>query len=325
MLRLNNGCNSEEYGNHQTAALPLKRIALLLAGGDGRRLQDLTREIVGVPIAKQYCPLLNGRSLLEATLSRAQFFAPLRRIHVVFNQNHLSLARKQLRFLPKSNLFMQPLNRDTGPGLIFALLRLERVYGEAIVATFPTDHYIDRDRTFIAQAHRAANIIARMPDKIAILGIVPDRLETGYGYILPAHSLEASERAFHVKTFLEKPSASIASTIISRGGLWNSFVMVFSLSRMLELIGEMVPDGFQMISELRANPDNAAEFYETLSSWNLSTQFLARIPQHLIVVEVAESGWSDWGTRESIERTYHALKIAPSWNSPARSSEAVSG
>src|SRR5512147_1483715 len=97
------------------------RLALLLAGGDGMRLQELTREIAGAPIPKQYCRLLQGSSLLEATLSRAQLFTSRERIKVVVNQDHLKLAKEQLRTLPDSNIFVQPSNRDTGPGMIFAL------------------------------------------------------------------------------------------------------------------------------------------------------------------------------------------------------------
>ena len=48
--------------------------ALVLAGGDGTRLQSLTHLIAGTPIPKQYCRILGPRSLLETTLSRV---APL--------------------------------------------------------------------------------------------------------------------------------------------------------------------------------------------------------------------------------------------------------
>jgi mannose-1-phosphate guanylyltransferase len=324
MLRLTGNSTSVEYCPNQAPALFPTRVALLLAGGDGTRLQDLTREISGAPIPKQYCRLLQGASLLEATLFRTQFFAPRERINVIVNRNHIGMAREQLKSLPEANIWVQPLNRDTGPGLIFALLQLERIYGDAIVAAFPTDHYIDNDRAFIAHAHRAADMVSRMPDKIAILGVVPDGPQTGYGYILPAASAEGFKDAFHVEAFIEKPNPRIAHTIISRGGLWNTFVMVFSVSRMLQLLGEMVPDGLRMIAELRASPEKATEFYRTLQGWNLSAQFLTRIPQHLIILEVANVGWSDWGTRESIERTYHALKMVPFWKLSAGISKAAS-
>jgi len=307
--------DTEDFIFASAAEAPSNRVALLLAGGDGKRLQDLTREIAGAPIPKQYCRLLRGSSLLEATVSRAHLFAPRERITVIVNRNHLALARDQLRTLPESNVFVQPLNRDTGPGLAFALLQLEKTHPDAIVAAFPTDHYIDDDREFIAHVLHAVNLVSRLPDKIAILGIPPDRPETGYGYIVPDGPLGAYAKAYGVKAFTEKPSAAGARNIVSRGGLWNTFVMVFRISRMLELLCEYFPDDLYMLSLLRNSPEKAADVYKAIGAWNLSAQVLARIPKHLILIEVANVRWSDWGTRESVERTYRALNLVPCWNS----------
>jgi mannose-1-phosphate guanylyltransferase len=306
--------NRERDFTELSGSAPQNRIALLLAGGDGARLQDLTREIAGAPIPKQYCRLWHGTSLLESTLLRAQLFAPNEQISVVINQDHMDLAMDQLQAVPESKIFIQPSNRDTGPGMVFALLNLEREYPDAIVAAFPTDHFIDNDRAFIAHALHASHIIAQMPDKIAILGIAPDRPETGYGYILPSVPLGDLEKAFHVEAFTEKPSVANAKNIISRGGLWNTFVMVFRLSRMLELVSELVPNEFADLLRLRNEPHKAADIYQNLNSWNLSSQVLSRIPEHLIMHKVSDVHWSDWGTRESVERTYKALNMVPFWN-----------
>jgi mannose-1-phosphate guanylyltransferase len=153
-----------------------------------------------------------------------------------------------------------------------------------------------------------------MPDKIAILGIAPDRPETGYGYILPAKPLGCFERTFHVEAFAEKPNLHRAQDFIARGGLWNTFVMVFKLSRMWEILLDIVPDECRKMSVLRRSPERAAELYRHLSPWNLSTQVLARIPQHLVMLEVGDVIWSDWGTRESVERTYRSLNLVPFWS-----------
>jgi mannose-1-phosphate guanylyltransferase len=324
MLNLSPIINHEKI-SYPTLAAPPEQVALLLAGGDGTRLQELTRQITGMPIPKQYCRLWHGSSLLETTLARARFFAPSKRISVVVNRNHLGFAEEQLKTLPKANILVQPLNRDTGPGLLFALLQIENTHPDAVVAVFPTDHFIDNDRAFIEHVIRAAHMVSRFSEKIAILGIVPDRPETEYGYILPADPLEPCERIFHVEAFTEKPAPGIARHIISCGGLWNTFVMVFKLSRMIELLLEFAPDVFAAMSGLRESPDNAAEIYRTVRAWNLSTHVLARIPQHLIVLEVADVRWSDWGTRESIERTYRALNMIPFWNlSPSASTRTSS-
>jgi mannose-1-phosphate guanylyltransferase len=298
------------------------RVALLLAGGDGTRLQDLTCKIAGTPIPKQYCRLWKGSSLLETTISRASLFVPHDRIHVVINENHADMAKDQIRALPESNIIVQPLNRDTGPGMIFALLHLERKHPHTTVAVFPTDHYIDKDWVFIMHVLHAVNMISGMPNKIAILGIVPDRPESGYGYIMPADPLKKVSKicrgeSFFVKAFAEKPNSADAQEIIARGGLWNTFVMVFKLSRMLELLRELVPDEFSALAELRDAPAKATEIYQTLKPWNLSTQILAHVPQHLIVLRVSNVNWSDWGTLESVERTYKALNLAPFWERPS--------
>jgi mannose-1-phosphate guanylyltransferase len=305
----------EDYRPNIAADLSApKRVALLLAGGDGMRLQELTRAIAGVPIPKQYCRLLRGSSLLESTLERAHLFAPQERINVIINRNHLSLAQEQLQAIPQANIFVQPLNRDTGPGMIFSLVNLERLHQDAIVAVFPTDHYIDNDRAFIAHVQYAARAVTYMPDKLAVLGVVPDKPETGYGYILPSYPFNSFERVSGVEAFMEKPSLHAARDIISRGGLWNTFVMVFRLSRMMELLRKIVPHEFEKLSALRESAEKADKVYQDLDSWNLSTQFLSRIPQHLIMLRVADVRWSDWGTRESIEHTFRTLNLVPFWN-----------
>jgi mannose-1-phosphate guanylyltransferase len=304
-----------KYSN-STTAMQLQRVSLLMSGGDGTRLQELTQEVAGKPIPKQYCRLLQGSSLLEATLDRAQLFSLRDRINIIINLNHLDLAKEQLKMVPKSNIFVQPANRDTGPGLIFSLLQLQRIYSDAIVAAFPTDHYVENDGAFIAHALHAADTIEQLPDKIAILGIAPDRPEPSYGYILPAKSIECRENTFRVEAFTEKPDPASACSIIARGGLWNTFVMIFRLSRMIDLLRQYVPCQFAEMWEFCDNPEKATETYKSIRAWNLSTKFLARIPQHLIAVEVANVGWSDWGTRESIERTYRSLNIVPFWNLP---------
>jgi mannose-1-phosphate guanylyltransferase len=312
--RNNSFVKQESKRNSYDADERLNQVALMLAGGDGIRLQELTSEIAGAPIPKQYCRLLNGASLLEAAISRARLLFPLEHINVIMNRNHLDLAKDQVCVLPESNIFVQPLNRDTGPGMIFALLQLERAYGDATIAVFPTDHYIDKSWMFIVHVMRAMNVVTCLPDKIAIIGVVPDRPETGYGYILPSDALKTRHRTFCVEAFTEKPSLDKARDIISRGGLWNTFVMIFRLSRMLELVREIVPEELEKLVELREKPDIAADLYPDIHPWNFSTQVLARIPQHLIVLKVANISWSDWGTRESVERTYKALNMVPSWS-----------
>jgi len=78
--------------------------ALVLAGGDGTRLQSLTRLIAGAPIPKQYCRLVGDRSLLEdrgrsSTAAAARSSARSRRSVA---RRHGARSRRRSRQLPEA-------------------------------------------------------------------------------------------------------------------------------------------------------------------------------------------------------------------------------
>ena len=290
--------------------------ALVLAGGDGTRLQALTRLIAGAPIPKQYCRIVGDRSLLETTLGRIAPLVPPERTLAIVNRGHLPLARPQLAAIPAANVLVQPRNRDTGPGLLVSLLALVRRDRAATVAVLPSDHHIRDEAAFRRHVARMALLVVAHPERIALLGARPDRPETGYGYIAPGHRLVGPGEAFRVVAFHEKPAPALAARIIRRGGLWNSFVMVGRVARMLELVGELRPGDVADLEGTPAEPDALAAAYERLAPWNFSRDFLARVPEHLMVARADDLGWSDWGTPEAIERTLAALRVAPPWRAP---------
>ncbi|MBI3782439.1 MAG: NTP transferase domain-containing protein [Deltaproteobacteria bacterium] len=289
--------------------------SLVLAGGDGTRLQELTALISGRPIPKQYCQIIGGKSLLEATIERVAPLAGRERSVAIINRNHVAMAEPQLASLPTQNVIVQPRNCDTGPGLLLSLLMLQRRDPHATVAVFPSDHYIADADAFRSCVERARIFVAQQPQALVLLGIEPDRPEAGYGYIEPGRPLTAagSARAYTVAAFREKPSVPQARSMIARGGLWNSFVMVFRVARVLELLAQVRPADFVAMQAL-TNQTELDEAYARLTPWNFSSGFLARIPEHLAVVTASDTGWSDWGTRESIERTFAQLQLTPPWH-----------
>ena len=298
--------------------MPSEVWALVLAGGDGTRLQALTRRITGIPMPKQYCRILGNRSLLETTLDRIAPVVPARRTLAIVNRAHLRLARSQLGGLPASNVLVQPRNLDTGPGILVSLLALARRDAEATVAIFPSDHDVRHEPAFRRHVVEMTHLVERRPAMIALLGAAPDRPETGFGYIAPGARIDGAGTAFHVRAFHEKPARRMAAEIIRRGGLWNSFVMVGRVRRFLELLRAVRPLDVQRLAPVAAEPGALGPVYEQLAAWNFSRDFLAHVPQHLAVTRADDVGWSDWGTPEAIERTYATMGLVPPWRVPQR-------
>jgi mannose-1-phosphate guanylyltransferase len=284
---------------------------LVLAGGDGTRLRDLTRAVSGAPIPKQYCRLVGNRSLLEATLARIAPAIPPSRTLVIVNRDHLGLARPQLDGVPAANVVVQPANRDTGPGLVLSLLHLAHRDPTARVAVFPSDHWIGDGRTFLRHVARAARLVARAPRRIVLLGIPPDRADTGYGYIEPGAALADGGRA--VAAFHEKPGRAEAAHLVAQGALWNSFVMVFRVDALLARLRELRPGDVGLLAALRDRPAALADVYASLPVWNFSRDFLARATDDLAVIPAGGTAWNDWGTPEAIARTVARLDRRPAW------------
>jgi mannose-1-phosphate guanylyltransferase len=288
--------------------------ALILAGGDGTRLRDLTRLIAGEPIPKQYCRITGTRSMLEATLDRVRPLVPPERTVVIVNRDHLKLALPQLAGIPAPNVLVQPRNLDTGPGILWSLLEIHGRAPHARVAMFPSDHFVAHDAPFRDAVRRALAVVARRPDKLALLGIEPEDPSPEFGYVVPASPLDAIDREiFEVASFREKPSALHAARIVRGGGLWNSFVMAFRVSRVLDLVAQRLPESHAELHAAYASRRALEAYYAAGPKWNFSHDFLSTVAQHLVVVRAEHTGWSDWGTPSSIERTFAALNRVPPW------------
>jgi len=291
--------------------------ALVLAGGDGTRLQGLTRLIAGAPIPKQYCRILGARSLLETTLWRIAPLVPAERTLAIVNRDHLPIAGPHLRSLDASNVLVQPRNLDTGPGVSMSLLAIARRDPDATVAMFPSDHYVRDSYAFRRAIERMRRVVAALPRKIALLGARPEHADGGYGYITPGEALGPDRGTFGVLAFHEKPAAAVAAEMVRRGALWNSLVMVASVRRVLELLRALHPADVALLEDTPLAVEALAGVYDRLQPWNFSRHFLARIPEHLAVTRADDLGWSDWGTPESIERSLAAMGVVPPWRHSA--------
>src|SRR5258708_6027790 len=98
--------------------------AVMLAGGDGVRLQSLTLRIAGDSRPKQFCSIFGGESLLTQTRARLESLFHVDRELFVVTRAHETYYRDELRNVDDSRIIPQPLNRGTGVAVAVALLHI---------------------------------------------------------------------------------------------------------------------------------------------------------------------------------------------------------
>ena len=285
--------------------------AVVLAAGEGRRLSSLTAALYGSELPKQFAVIDGARSLLQATLDRIAPLVPAERTVVVVGQEHGATARAQLRAYPGVDLVLQPKNLDTGPGILLPLSRILARDPSARVAIFPSDHHVANPGPFLEATRAALAATETKADLVTLIGVVPDRAETEYGWILPGTPIAeiGGTGLRDVLRFVEKPEADVAQTLLARGALWNTFVSVARLSALWRLAAEHLPEHIALFelyaAAMRARNDAPVlqAIYEKMQPANFSRSVLERA-ESLSVLPVHGCGWSDWGTPE---RVYQSL------------------
>jgi mannose-1-phosphate guanylyltransferase len=290
------------------------RCAIILAAGEGVRLRSFVQRLRGDTLPKQYVKFFGGMSMLQATFKRTERLIPPERIFTVVNQRHFEFAEvtQQLVAQPKMHFVIQPSNRDTAIGLLLPLAHLLEHCPDATVAVFPSDHYISDDHLFMAHVDAGFDIVEEDSAKIILLGISPCAAEPEYGYIVPDEdpdgTLPCGARV--VRRFVEKPSPGFAQEIVSRGGLWNTLVMVFKARNFLSYVREINDQLFGCFWRIHAALGTGREIsaiknvYESALPTNLSRAFLEELPQRcpsqLLVLPVRGVRWCDCGSEERI-------------------------
>ena len=156
-------------------------VPVILAGGKGERFWPLSR----LKRPKQFlCLDGSGKSLLQATAQRLLNLAGgWQNLLVITSELLAQGVQEQLPLLPKENILVEPVGKDTAPAVAWSSLAIQERYGDdAIAGFFPADHYIGNQAQFDKTINTSVDY-AQSHKAIVTLGIKPDYPSTGYGYI----------------------------------------------------------------------------------------------------------------------------------------------
>jgi len=296
---------------------------VILCGGSGTRLWPLSRS--GFP--KQFLVLSGTNSLFQQAVERVNSIVAddiaVGETLVVTNEEHRFLALDQLRELKSvtATLLLEPAGRNTAPALTLAALQATANGDDPILVVTPADQTVSDVAAFTASLQNAVRAAAT--GAIVILGITPDRPETGYGYIKtehrgisqsPARVLQSDVLA--VDRFVEKPDAATAQRYLEEGGYyWNSGMFVLKASVWLKALRQFRPDidkatqlawTGKSIDTPFVRPDKVV--FSTIPSDSidyavmepLSTQQSASGTQESLLMVPLAAGWNDLGAWEAV-------------------------
>jgi len=282
---------------------------VILCGGSGTRLWPLSR--AGFP--KQFLVLSGTTSLFQQAVERVSKLGAediaLGPTLVVTNEEHRFLALEQLREVQdvQAMLLLEPVGRNTAPAVTLAALQASENGQDPILVVTPADQTVQSDVTFATALQHSIRSAAT--GGIVILGITPDKPETGYGYIQQAGNAGVHGE-YAVAQFAEKPSLEVAKTYLAGGEhTWNSGMFVLKASTWLKALKQFRPDILiatqtawttKSVDASFIRPDKEA--FAQVPSESIDYSVMEKcpgsdIPLHMVPLD---AGWSDLGAWDAV-------------------------
>jgi mannose-1-phosphate guanylyltransferase/mannose-6-phosphate isomerase len=287
----------------------IKATPVILCGGSGTRLWPLSR--TGFP--KQFLCLTGNESLFQQAALRLanlgnqdiQVAAPI----IVTGEDHRFLASEQLLEVgvDLGCALLEPVGRNTAPALTLAALAAMERGADPVLVVTPADQTVVNASVFTTAMQQAVKEAAN--GTIVILGVTPDKPETGYGYI-QINNAETNAGINTVRRFVEKPDAASAQTYLNEGGYyWNAGMFVLKASVWLKALEQFRPDILHATQAAwdKRSADNTfvrpgnAEF-SAIPSESVDYAAMEHCPGSNFPIKMVplDAGWNDLGAWDAV-------------------------
>lgn len=278
---------------------------VILCGGSGTRLWPLSR----TAFPKQFLVLSGKTTLFQQSVERLQHLQSidikLNETVIVTNEEHRFLVLDQLREMKnvKAQLLLEPIGRNTAPALTLAALQAIEAHQDPILVVTPSDQTVKDQAAFTRSLYNAIEVADKC--SIVVLGIKPNKPDTGFGYIKKDKS-ENEDHASIVLNFTEKPDQPTAESYLMSGDyFWNGGMFVLRASVWLKAIQHFSPEiyettlkSFNQKTEdgLFIRPDE--NIFKLIPANSIDFAVIEKCPSSNLDIKMVEldAGWSDLGS-----------------------------
>lgn len=282
---------------------------VILCGGSGTRLWPLSRS--GFP--KQFLCLTGDESLFQQAAKRLSLLGTrvdkISDSIIVCNEDHRFVAQEQLREtgIAMGAALLEPVGRNTAAALTLAALQASDQGQDPILVVTPADQIVTDPEAFTFAMHQAIN--RAEAGGIVILGIQPNRPETGYGYI-KVKPIKEQTKVAQVVSFVEKPNIETALRYLTEGCFyWNAGIFVVRASVWLSALKIFRPDISIATHAAWDSKTSDAKFvrpgkdeFASIPSESIDYAVIEHCPgsQFAIDMVALDAGWSDLGSWDAV-------------------------
>ena len=276
--------------------------SIIMAGGIGSRFWPLSTP----EYPKQFLDVLGiGKSLIQMTYERLLSISPKENIYILTNVEYKELVLEQLPDLNADQVLTEPERKNTAPCIAYAAGKIQALNPNATLIISPADHLIIQENNFSKTINKA--IETAEENKIATIGIMPTRPDTGYGYIeIDNNSNTIANSCFKVEQFREKPDLQTAKEFLAKGNfLWNSGIFIWKASTVIQALKKFQPQLHEFFTADLSSYNTEKEQDMVNNAFSncedISIDFAIMEHAQNIEVVVASFDWSDLGTWGSLD------------------------
>lgn len=274
-----------------------------MAGGRGERFWPQSR----LKKPKHLLPIVGVQPMLTQTIARVLPLVSARNIFVITTRSQLTAARAACAGLPRANIIVEPVGRDTAAAVGLAMLLVKARHKNAAFAVLPADHVIG-DVPGFRKTLKVAFKAAESSDHLVTLGIEPTEPSTGFGYIERGAVWQPGpERILKAKRFVEKPGQARAREYLASGRYyWNAGMFIWRVPVIEAAFARHARGLYAGLVKLesamrRGDPDKAlARIYPGLK--RVSIDYAVMEGARNVLVVPANFGWDDVGSWTAIAK-----------------------